>query len=359
MMDIKQGQTVEGKVVKIDSDGIYLDVGYKVEGFIPREEVALKPDDILQKVKVGDTLKARVIRVTPESLRLSRKSLELSELRAKINEAYKSGKIITAVVVDSNKGGLIVDLGAYRGFIPKSKVYVERGEELKLEDMIGMELELKILEIRKADNQVILSHRDAVLERLRERREQFWRDVYEGKIVEGVVRNIIDSGAFLRLYDAVDGFIPISELSWDRVSSVTDVLRLGQTVKAVVIAYDRNKNRVTLSLKALEPDPWQDVPQTYSVGQVVKGKIVRLGKYYAMVRLSYGVEGALNIEELEPENRQVGIEVEAMITAIKPESRRIALSISQLRAKREEEEVRQYMEKLKPPKFTIGDTLSL
>ena len=356
-VNIKQGQTVEGTVVKVDPEGVYVDVGYKVEGFIPFDDLGMNPSDVMSSIKVGDKIRARVVKVTPENLKLSRRSLELSEMRARIKEAFKNKETIKAVVKDYNKGGLIVDLGPFRGFVPKSKVYSPDPSKLNLEELIGMELEFKILDIRPNENEVILSNKDAVLERIRNLKEQFWNDVYEGKVVEGIVRNIIDSGAFVRLMAVIDGFIPISELSWDRVSHPSEVLQVGQKVKAVVISFDRGKGRVTLSMKAMVPDPWRSVPEKYKPDQIVTGKVTKLGKKYALVRLDYGIEGVLPITELDEDHRKVGAEVTALVKEVNPSNRKITLSIKELERKKEEVEVKEYMAKLKAPKFTIGDKL--
>lgn len=273
-------------------------------------------------------------------------------------EAYKKGKVVKGLVKDYNKGGLIVDMGPFRGFVPKSHIYFRgKPEELNLESFIGMELEFKVLEVDPDRNQVTLSNKQAVLERLREEERAFWDEMYEGKVLVGKVRKIIDSGVFVRLIETVDGFIPISELSWDRIKRPDEVVREGEEIQAIVISFDRAKKRVTLSRKALEPDPWLRVNDLFRPGHEVKGVITKLGRANAFVRLAYGIEGVLPISELPEEKRREGAEVEALITDINPTTRRISLSIRKLEEEREKREVRKYMERMKTPAFTIGDLL--
>ncbi len=353
--------TIEGTVIKVTPEGMYIDVGYKVEGFVPLNEVSMRdPAKALKSYKEGDKVKVRVLKASPENLILSRRSVELSEYRKELANAYKEKKVIKGLVKDYNSGGLIIDLGPFRGFVPKSHIYTggKKLEEINLEDFLGTELELKILEIKERDNEVILSNKQAVLERIRKMEREFWDEMYEGKILVGQVKNIIDSGVFVKLIETVDGFIPISELSWDRVKHPSDLVKVGDEIQAVVINFDRAKRRVTLSRKALEPDPWLKVTDLFKEGMEVKGKIVRLGRVNAFVRIAYGIEGVLPIAELPEEKRREGEEVEALITSLNPETRRISLSIKKLQEEREKREVREYLSQLAPPKFTIGDIIS-
>ena len=334
-----RGDILEGTVVKIDPDQILVDIGFKSEGVVPGAELErIKPETI----KVGDQVLVYVVNPEDKSgnvvLSLIRAQLERDWRNAE--KLFESGEIFEATVSGYNRGGLIVRLGKVRGFVPASQLSSatrEGNEEVQSDDLaklVGQKLKLKIIELDRGRNRLILSERAAIREWRRQQKERLLAELQEGDIVRGAVSSLCDFGAFVDLGGA-DGLIHLSELSWGRVSHPSEVLQVGDEVEVYVLKVDRKERRIGLSLKRLQPDPWSQVEEKYSVGQLVEGTITKLTNFGAFARLKDDeIEGLIHISELSDERvthpREVVKEGDVLtlrIIRIDPERRRMGLSL--------------------------------
>ena len=334
-----RGDILEGTVVKIDPDQILVDIGFKSEGVVPGAELErIKPETI----KVGDQVLVYVVNPEDKSgnvvLSLTRAQLERDWRNAE--KLFESGEIFEATVSGYNRGGLIVRLGKVRGFVPASQLSTatrEGNEEVQSDDLaklVGQKLKLKIIELDRGRNRLILSERAAIREWRRQQKERLLAELQEGDIVRGAVSSLCDFGAFVDLGGA-DGLIHLSELSWGRVSHPSEVLQVGDEVEAYVLKVDRKERRIGLSLKRLQPDPWSQVEEKYSIGQLVEGTITKLTNFGAFARLKDDeIEGLIHISELSDERithpREVVKEGDVLtlrIIRIDPERRRMGLSL--------------------------------
>ena len=329
------GDIVEGTVVKVDRDEVLLDIGYKTEGVIPSKELSIKhdidPDDV---VEVGDEIEALVLQKEDKEgrLLLSKKRAQYERAWDKIEEVKEADGVVTGSVIEVVKGGLILDIGL-RGFLPASLVEMRRVRDLQ--PYIGRELQAKIIELDKNRNNVVLSRRAWLEQSQSEIRAHFLDTLQKGQVREGVVSSIVNFGAFVDL-GGVDGLVHVSELSWKHIDHPSEVVEVGQPVTVEVLDVDMDRERVSLSLKATQEDPWQTFARTHRIGQVVPGKVTKLVPFGAFVRVEDGIEGLVHISELAqrhidlPEQvAKVGDEVFVKIIDIDLERRRISLSLKQ------------------------------
>ncbi|MDO5025786.1 MAG: 30S ribosomal protein S1 [Trueperella sp.] len=331
----KDGDIVEGTVVKVDRDEVLLDIGYKTEGVIPSKELSIKHDiDPNEVVEVGDQIEALVLQKEDKEgrLLLSRKRALYERAWAKIEEVKEADGVVTGTVIEIVKGGLILDIGL-RGFLPASLVEMRRVRDLQ--PYIGRELEAKIIELDKPRNNVVLSRRSWLEQTQAEVREHFLNTLQKGQVREGVISSIVNFGAFVDL-GGVDGLVHVSELSWKHIDHPSEVVEVGQEVMVEVLDVDMDRERVSLSLKATQEDPWQTFARTHAIGQVVPGKVTKLVPFGAFVRVEDGIEGLVHISELAqrhidvPEQLvKINDEVFVKVIDIDLERRRISLSLKQ------------------------------
>ena len=329
------GDIVEGIVVKVDRDEVLLDIGYKTEGIIPSRELSIRhdvnPDEIVQ---VGDTIEALVLQKEDKEGRLilSKKRAQYERAWGSIEKIKEEDGVVTGTVIEVVKGGLIMDIGL-RGFLPASLVEMRRVRDLA--PYIGKQMEAKIIELDKNRNNVVLSRR-AFLEHTQSAvRHGFLNQLERGQIRKGVVSSIVNFGAFVDL-GGVDGLVHVSELSWEHVDHPSKVVEVGQEVTVEVLEVDFERERVSLSLKSTQEDPWQAFARTHQMGQVVPGEVTKLVPFGAFIRVSEGIEGLVHISELSgrhveiPEQVvQVGDSVFVKVIDIDLERRRISLSLRQ------------------------------
>jgi small subunit ribosomal protein S1 len=333
---INEGEVVHGTVVRVDKDEVLVDIGYKSEGVIPVSELSIRrsvnPQD---EVNVGDEIDALVLTKEDAEGRLI-----LSKKRARFELAWKtieqkaeSGEPIEGRVIEVVKGGLILDLGV-RGFLPASLVDIRRVQDL--DEFLGQTLRTKVIELNRSRNNVVLSRRAVLEDERKEQRQQILDRLQPGDVVEGQISNIVDFGAFVDL-DGMDGLIHISEISWSHVNHPSEVLEIGQTVKVKVLDIDRDRQRISLGLKQTQSDPWQQVLDSYSEGDVVEGKVTKVVTFGAFVEIMPGVEGLVHISELAQHHvenpREVvaqGDQVQAKIIEVDPERRRLSLSLKRV-----------------------------
>ncbi|MGE5485256.1 MAG: bifunctional 4-hydroxy-3-methylbut-2-enyl diphosphate reductase/30S ribosomal protein S1 [Ignavibacteriales bacterium] len=361
MKSLKEGEIIPGRVVSIDDNGVMVDVGYKSEGIIPPNEVSRKQVPPAEVVKPGDEIMVYVLSVDNQEgiLKLSKKRADESLAWGKLEEAMAEGRVIEAPVVQEVKGGLVVDVGA-RGFVPASQI--QRGYVSNLAKYVGQTLRMKILELDRGKNRVVLSQR-VVLEEERERlKAETWGTIAEGEIRRGVVKGITDFGAFVDI-GGVDGLLHVSELSWGRVNHPSEVVKEGDEIDVMILRIDKEKGKISLGLKQVLPDPWSTVATKYPVDSVVEGKVTRLAPFGAFVQLEPGIEGLIHISELSHERVSKpdevvspGQGVRVKVLKSRPEERRISLSLKAVEDDSEKKQVDDYLSgQSSPDKVTLGE----
>ena len=329
------GDIVDGTIVKVDRDEVLLDIGYKTEGVIPSRELSIKHDiDPHEVVAVGDKVEALVLQKEDKEGRLilSKKRAQYERAWGTIEQIKEEDGVVTGTVIEVVKGGLILDIGL-RGFLPASLVEMRRVRDLQ--PYVGNELEAKIIELDKNRNNVVLSRRAWLEQTQSEVRQNFLTQLQKGQIRKGVVSSIVNFGAFVDL-GGVDGLVHVSELSWKHIDHPSEVVQVGDEVTVEVLDVDMDRERVSLSLKATQEDPWQHFARTHQIGQIVPGKVTKLVPFGSFVRVEEGIEGLVHISELAerhveiPEQVvQVGNDVMVKIIDIDLERRRISLSLKQ------------------------------
>jgi len=345
-ISIKRGDVVEGVIVRIDQDEILVDIGLKSEGVLSTKELPASGYGSFNELHLNDRVLVYVIQ--PETseghavLSLKRANTERQWRIAE--EQYKNNELLKAKVIDYNKGGLIVDVAGIRGFVPISQILNLKREEVaaggenqetaaKLQSMKDKELQLKIIEINRARNRLILSERLAVQEWRQRRREELLDELKQGEVRKGVVSNLANFGAFVDLGGA-DGLVHISQLAWSRVNHPSEVLHVGQEVEVQVLSVDKEKKKIALSIKRAEVDPWTTVEQRYTPGQVVTGVVTKIAPFGAFARIEDGIEGLIHLSELTPgtDPKTVlheGAQLQLRILRIDAERRRLGLSLRQ------------------------------
>ena len=331
-----EGDVVTGHVVRIDNDEVLVDIGYKSEGVIPANELSIRksvnPSD---EVSLGEEVDAVVLTKEDQDgrLLLSKKRARFEKAWRRIEAAAQSGEPVNGTVIEVVKGGLIIDLGV-RGFLPASLVDIRRVPNL--DEYMGQTIECKVIELNRTRNNVVLSRRAVLEEQRKEDRERILDRLQPGQVVEGVISNIVDFGAFVDL-DGIDGLIHISELSWSHVNHPSEILSIGDTVSVKVLDIDRQRQRISLGLKQTQEDPWQRVVDTYNIGDELEGNVTKVVTFGAFVEILDGVEGLVHISELAQhhvenprEIIQPGDPVRVKILEIDSERRRLSLSIKRV-----------------------------
>ncbi|MDN5721563.1 MAG: 30S ribosomal protein S1 [Corynebacterium sp.] len=329
------GDIVEGTVVKVDHDEVLLDIGYKTEGVIPSRELSIKHDvDPGEVVEVGDEVDALVLTKEDKEGRLilSKKRAQYERAWGTIEKIKEEDGVVTGTVIEVVKGGLILDIGL-RGFLPASLVEMRRVRDLQ--PYIGQEIEAKIIELDKQRNNVVLSRRAWLEQTQSEVRSEFLHQLQKGQVRKGVVSSIVNFGAFVDL-GGVDGLVHVSELSWKHIDHPSEVVTVGDEVTVEVLDVDLDRERVSLSLKATQEDPWRVFARTHAIGQIVPGKVTKLVPFGAFVRVEEGIEGLVHISELAERHVEVpdqivtvGQELMVKVIDIDLERRRISLSLKQ------------------------------
>jgi small subunit ribosomal protein S1 len=335
-----EGDVVTGRVVRIDTDEVLVDIGYKSEGVIPSNELSIRKSiDPHEEVELGETVDALVLTKEDQDGRLilSKKRARFEKAWRRIEHAAESGDPVEGTVIEVVKGGLIIDLGV-RGFLPASLVDIRRVPNLH--EYLGQTIECRVIELNRSRNNVVLSRRAVLEEERKEQRQQIIDRLQPGLVVEGTISNIVDFGAFVDL-DGIDGLIHISELSWSHVNHPSEILNIGDTVQVKVLDIDRDRQRISLGLKQTQEDPWQRVVDTYNVGDELEGKVTKVVTFGAFVEIMDGVEGLVHISELAAHHvenpREIvnpGDEIRVKVLEIDSERRRLSLS-----AKRVEDQI--------------------
>ena len=333
--NFNDGDLVSGIVVQIDREEVLLDIGYKTEGVIPSRELSIRHDvDPSELVKVGDRVEALVLQKEDKEGRLilSKKRAQYEQAWGDIEGKKERDEVVTGTVIEVVKGGLIVDIGL-RGFLPASLVEMRRVRDLT--PYIGQQVECRIIELDKNRNNVVLSRRAFLEQSQSASRTTFLNQLQKGQVRSGVISSIVNFGAFVDL-GGVDGLVHVSELSWKHIDHPSEVVEVGDEVTVEVLEVDFERERVSLSLKATQEDPWQAFARTNSINQVVNGEVTKLVPFGAFIKVFEGIEGLVHISELAerhveiPEQVvQVGDKLFVKIIDIDLERRRISLSLKQ------------------------------
>ena len=335
IIEFEDGDLVKGSVVKIDRDEVLLDIGYKSEGVIPVRELSIRNDvDPAEIVSLGEAVEALVLQKEDKEGRLilSKKRAQYERAWTDIEKIKDEDGIVSGPVIEVVKGGLIVDIGL-RGFLPASLVELRRVRELQ--PYVGQNIEAKIIELDRNRNNVVLSRRAWLEETQKEQRGDFLNNLKPGERRKGVISSVVNFGAFVDL-GGMDGLIHVSELSWKHVEHPSSVVTVGDEVEVEVLDVDLDKERISLSLKNTQADPWQEFADSHQEGQLVYGRITKLVPFGAFVQVGDGIEGLVHISEMAAHHvdlpEQVvtpGEELWVKIIEIDLQRRRISLSIKQ------------------------------
>jgi small subunit ribosomal protein S1 len=335
MVELKDGQLVSGTVVKVDRDEVLLEIGYKTEGVIPARELSIRNDvNPSEIVKMGERIEALILTLEDKEGRLvlSKKRAQYERAWGDIEKIKDADGMVEGPVIEVVKGGLIVDIGL-RGFLPASLVELRRVRDLQ--PYIGKVLQAKIIELDKNRNNVVLSRRGFLEETQREQRDEFLTHLKPGEVRKGVVSSVVPFGAFVDL-GGMDGLIHVSELSWKHVDHPGSVVAVGDEVTVQVLDVDMSRERISLSLKATQQDPWQEFAGSHEVGQLVYGRVTKLVPFGAFVQVGDGIEGLVHISEMSAHHVEApeqvvtpGEELWVKIIDLDLDRRRISLSIKQ------------------------------
>ena len=328
------GAVIEGEVVDVEGDFVIVNAGLKSESEIPASQ--FKNDRGELTVSVGDTVEVAIEAFEDGSgqTRLSREKACRARAWDELEKAHEEGSIVTGVITGKVKGGYTVSVQSIRAFLPGSLVDVRPVKDSAY--LEGKDLEFKVIKLDRRRNNVVVSRRAVVENELSAEREQLLETLEEGQVVKGVVKNLTDYGAFVNL-GGLDGLLHITDLAWKRVKHPSEMLNVGDEIEARVLKFDRERNRVSLGLKQLGDDPWEDLPRRYPEGTRVFGKVTNLTDYGAFVELEEGVEGLVHVSEMDWTNKNihptkichVGDEVEVTVLDIDEERRRISLGMKQ------------------------------
>jgi len=335
MVDVENGQLVEGTVVRVDKDEVLLDIGYKSEGVIPPRELSIRNGvDPSEVVAVGEKIEAVVLQREDRDGRLilSKKRAQYERAWGRIEEIKEGDGIVSGSVIEVVKGGLIVDIGL-RGFLPASLVDLRRVRDLQ--PFIGTTIDAKIIELDKNRNNVVLSRRAWLEETQKEQREEFLHNLRPGEIRMGVVSSVVNFGAFVDL-GGMDGLVHVSELSWKHVDHPGSVVTVGDEIEVQVLEVDLSRERISLSLKATQQDPWQEFAGAHQVGELVYGRVTKLVPFGSFVQVGDGIEGLVHISEMSAHHVELpeqvvtpGEELWVKIIDLDLQRRRISLSVKQ------------------------------
>ncbi|PEW73215.1 30S ribosomal protein S1 [Bacillus cereus] len=365
VMDSKElqvGDVVTGSVTKVEEKQVLVNVGYKTDGVIPISELANvhieKASDV---VELDQTLELKIIKLEEDDLVLSKRAVDAEKAWVELQEKFTSGHVFDVTVKDIVNGGLVVDLGV-RGFIPASLVEVHYVEDFT--DYKGKTLAVKIVELDREKNRVILSHKAVVELELDSKKKEAISSLKEGDVVEGTVQRLTDFGAFVNV-GGVDGLVHISQISHERVEQPSEVLEQGQKVKVKVLSVDADTQRISLSIKAAQPGPWENVAGEIKAGDIREGVVKRLVTFGAFVEILPGVEGLVHVSQIA--NRHVknpnevlemGQEVKVKVLEVHVAEKRISLSIKEaLEENNVTEDYSQYEPNADSATFQLSDII--
>ena len=337
---IKRGDIIKGKIVKVSEDGYFLDVKYKMEGFLPKNEESLfskETKTITNALEIDDEIYVYVNNIDEKNghIILSKEKAKYIQLWEKLNEIYRKKEKIKAEVIEKIPNGLVVNLGI-KGFVPKSQIEQRMVKEEDLDKYVGKKLDFIIIKLDKKTDKIVLSHRLIVEKERKILHKKTLANLKVGQVKEGVITNITNFGAFVDI-GGVEGLLHISEITWRDMKDATKLLKLGDKIKVKIIDFDKEKNKLSLSIKRILPDPWKNVKERYSVGDEVEGRVISIKDFGAFIEIEEGLNGLLHISEMawayvkNPSDLvKEGEILKLRILEIEPEKRKISLGLKQL-----------------------------
>ena len=337
-VQIAVGDVIEGKIILLNDNEAFVDIGYKKDGIIPLKEATRDENVSIKDIfNVGDTVEAKVVSLRNNDgyVVLSKIEIEREKAYDELKYAFENKEIIKLLIKEVVNGGVIGRYKGIRVFIPASHIELHHVDNL--ESYIGKELDVNIIEykIQRRGTKIVASRRDILMKQQLERENKTWEKLHKDQIVEGEIKRITNFGAFVDIY-GIDGLLHVSEISWGRIEKPEDVLKIGQKIKVYILEADKESKKLSLSIKKLIPNPWNDVEEKYPVGNMVLGKVVRFADFGAFVELEPGVDGLVHISEIsykrinKPEDvLKIGEQVEAKIINVNKEEKKISLSIKE------------------------------
>ncbi len=340
---LHNGSVLKGSVIRVTDNEVFVNLGYKADGVIEKSEFSNDPNlDLKSSVSVGDEIEVFVVKVNDGdgNVVLSKKRLEMNKGLDELEDAFNNKSVLKGKVIDVIKGGLMANINGIRVFVPSSQISNKFVQDLNV--FKGQELDFNIIEFNKAKRRIIAGRRELVQNIENEAKSKVYDNIKVGDKLEGTVSRIVDFGAFVDL-GGVDGLIHISELSWGRIKKVSDVLKEGDKVTVYVLDIDKEKNKISLSLKDANKNPWVLAKDKYKISDIVEGKVVRLVDFGAFVELEEGIDGLVHISQIcqkhiaKPEEAlTIGQDIKAKITEIDTDNKKISLSIKEVDSPKEE-----------------------
>jgi len=360
----KGGQIIKGKVIQVQEEQVIVNIGYKSDGIIPRNEISNDYNTDLHKViKEGDEIEVFVIKEDDGdgNVLLSKKRVDIRKDWENLIKIKKMNKSIRVRTSEAVKGGIIAYYNEIRGFIPAS--HLSNNYVSDLNEFVDKILDVKVLDLDKKNNRVVFSHKEILKEVAEKKKKELWDTLEKDKVVEGIVKQFTNFGAFIDL-GGVDGLVHISEISWGRIKHPSDVLSIGDKVEVYIQDIDRKSEKISLSLKKTIKNPWDNIELKYNVGDIVEGVVLKLVDFGAFIELEPGIEGLVHISNISDKHISkpseiltIGSKVQAKIIDINKEDKRIGLSIKEAKA---DEEINNYIENTEnQEKVTIGDIVDL
>jgi len=334
LKQIEEGAIVTGTVININPDSVLIDVGYKSEGEIPISQFK----DNMGNLTIGEGDKVEVLVVSREDdegiIHLSKDKADKIKAWREITKACNEGEVIEGTIVARVKGGMSVDIGV-NAFLPGSQIDIRPIRNM--DELVGKRFKFKVIKLNEKRNNIVISRRALLEEEREKKREKLLEKIEEGVVLKGTVKNITEYGAFIDL-DGLDGLLHITDMSWGRINHPSEILSIGDTIDVKVIKYDPERQRVSLGLKQLSPDPWENIEEKYPIGKRAKGKVVSITDYGAFIELEEGVEGMVHVTEMAWGKKlrhpskivDLGEIVEVEVIGVAPEKKRISLSMKQL-----------------------------
>ncbi|MDX8478417.1 30S ribosomal protein S1 [Mesorhizobium sp. VK24D] len=329
-----EGQVVRGTITAIEKDMAIIDVGLKVEGRVPLKEFGAKGKD--SSLKVGDTVEVYVERIENAlgEAMLSREKARREESWVRLEEKFSKGERVEGVIFNQVKGGFTVDLDGAVAFLPRSQVDIRPIRDVS--PLMHNPQPFEILKMDRRRGNIVVSRRTVLEESRAEQRSEIVQNLEEGQVVEGVVKNITDYGAFVDL-GGIDGLLHVTDMAWRRVNHPTEILNIGQTVKVQIIRINQETHRISLGMKQLESDPWSDIGTKFPIGKKIKGTVTNITDYGAFVELEPGIEGLIHVSEMSWTKKNVHPgkilsttqEVDVVVLEVDPAKRRISLGLKQ------------------------------
>lgn len=336
-VDLSRGDIVEGTVITVNKSEMMINIGYKADGILTRDEYSNDPSiNINEEVNEGDKIKVLIMKFDngDGNVLLSKKRVDEIQGWEDLADIFEKEEVVSAKVVEVVKGGLIVVVNNIRGFLPASQASYKFMSDLST--LVGTTFDVKVIDLNKPKKKLVVSRKVIEQKEVEAKMEKIWANIAKDAVIKGEVKRLADFGAFVDI-GGIDGLVHISEMSWGRISHPSEVVKIGDQVEVIVLDFDKAKQRVSLGLKQLVKHPWDSAAENYKVGDVITGKVVKLLDFGAFVEIKPGLDGLVHISEISTKHiakpsdeLKIGQEVEVRILDIKPEDKKISLSIKKV-----------------------------